>query len=405
MSTTAGFSLFLLAAASLSWSSYLQSQSTPSAQSTRPSPHARVDQNSRVDYIGDAACRSCHEQKVDSFHRTAHYLTSQLPSEGSILGDFKAGNNILKTSNPDLLFRMDVKNGDFFQTAVEGAPPHINTHSEAFDFVIGSGGKGQTYLYWRGDQLFQLPVSYWNQIGWINSPGYRDGVANFDRPIIPRCMECHATYFEALLPPPNRYRKSGFTVGITCEKCHGPGKSHAQRYNSSPRPQESGIINPARFSRERQIDLCAWCHAGHGRAIRPWFSYVPGQPLSEYIDLPAADEFTQVDVHGSQVELLKRSRCFESSKMTCLTCHDVHTTQHNLADYSSVCLKCHKVESCGVFAKQGPRIADNCIDCHMPKQPTNLIVFNRLGRQARPEVRNHWIGIYSSPLDPAPLRR
>jgi hypothetical protein len=28
-------------------------------------------------------------------------------------------------------------------------------------------------LFWKNDQLFQLPVSYWNELGWINSPGYR----------------------------------------------------------------------------------------------------------------------------------------------------------------------------------------------------------------------------------------
>ena len=262
MSRIAGFLLILLGWASLPWINYPQSQPSTPAQATWSSDAGNTDKNSRVDYIGDAACRSCHEEKVDSFHRTAHSLTSQLPSEGSILGDFEAGNNVLKTSNPDLVFRMEAKNGGFFQTAIEGQPPHASTHSEAFDLVIGSGGKGQTYLYWEGDELFQLPVSYWNEIGWVNSPGYRDGVANFDRPIIPRCLECHATFFEALPPPPNRYRKSGFTVGITCEKCHGPGKEHAHLYSSQAQAQGSAIINPARLSRDRQMDLCAWCHAG-----------------------------------------------------------------------------------------------------------------------------------------------
>src|SRR2546422_8885079 len=86
-------------------------------------------------------------------------------------------------------------------------------------FVIGSGGKGQTYLFWKADQLFQLPISYWRELGqWVNSPGYRDGVANFGRPIIARCLECHASYFESLPPPDNRYSKTGFVLGITCEK-------------------------------------------------------------------------------------------------------------------------------------------------------------------------------------------
>jgi len=34
----------------------------------------------------------------------------------------------------------------------------------------------------------------------------------------------------------------------------------------------------------------------------------------------------------------------------------------------------------------------------MPKQETNLIVFNSAGKQMRPQVRNHWIKVYAAPL-------
>jgi len=350
---------------------------------------------SRKDYVGDGVCQSCHQDKVLSFHRTAHFLTSRLPSRESILGSFSRDANVLKTSNLDLFFRMEEKDGEFFQTAVEGMPPYESTQSEKIGLVVGSGGKGQTYAYWRGDQLFQLPVSYWTKLGWVNSPGYEDGTANFARPIIPRCLECHGTYFTAVPPAPNRYKKTGFVVGITCEKCHGPGRAHSQQYASkNVAGGESRILNPARFARERQMDLCAWCHAGHGSALRPVFSYEPGQPLDQYIEFPATVPDAPVDVHGSQVELLKKSRCFASSPMSCLTCHNVHLPQHDLASFSERCLTCHKAESCGMFAKQGKQIASNCIDCHMPKQETNLIVFDANGRKAKPEVRNHWIKVY-----------
>ena len=129
----------------------------------------------------------------------------------------------------------DGKEDTFLQTAVAGTPPHTNSRSERIAFVIGSGEKGQTYLYWSDDQLFQLPVSYWAKLGWVNSPGYRDGFANFDRPIIPRCLECHASYFEALPPPSNKYSTTGFSLGIGCEKCHGPGREHVQRETSKTR--------------------------------------------------------------------------------------------------------------------------------------------------------------------------
>jgi hypothetical protein len=349
--------------------------------------------NPRENYLGDDACNLCHRDKIESYHQTAHYLTSRLPAKDSILGNFSPDENILKTSNPDLFFRMEAKDGGFFQTAVQGMPPYVISRTERFGLVVGSGGKGQTFLFWKGDLLFQLPVSYWKDVGWVNSPGYRDGVAYFDRPVNSRCLECHGTYFDSLAPPINRYGQTGLTIGITCEKCHGPGREHVQRFRSKPSetPSHPDILNPAQFSRERQMDLCAWCHAGHGEPLPPTFSYIPGEPLDKYLVLPQPDPDAPIDVHGSQVELLKKSRCFQSSTMTCLTCHDVHATQKDPAAFSEHCLHCHKVES---HPKIGKPIANNCVDCHMPKQKTSLIVFNWNGRRVSPEVRNHWIKIY-----------
>ena len=139
------------------------------------------------------------------------------------------------------------------------------------------------------------------------------------------------------------------------------------------------------------MDVCGWCHAGHGTLLQPAFSYIPGEPLDKYLELPQPDPQAPIDVHGSQVELLQQSRCFQSSTMTCLTCHDVHATQNDPAAFSQHCLHCHKVES---HPKMSHQIADNCIDCHMPKQQTNLIVFSWNGRKVSPEVRTHWIRIY-----------
>ena len=178
-------------------------------------------------YVGDEVCAGCHRDKAEAFHQTAHYLTSRLPDKTAILGSFAPDSNRLNTSNPDLFFLMEAKKDGFFQTAVQGVSPYTTTRSEKFGLVVGSGGKGQTYLCWKGDELFQLPVSYWTQVGWVNSPGYRDGTANFDRPIVPRCLECHGTYFHSL--GSNHYEKTGFIVGITCEKCHGPGAEHVER--------------------------------------------------------------------------------------------------------------------------------------------------------------------------------
>jgi hypothetical protein len=373
----------------------------PNARSQTVTPSAGIEAqkaagtpDSSRDFAGDAACERCHAEKAATFHQTAHSLTSRLPAPGSILGSFAAGGNVMKTANPDLFFRMEQKGNDFFETAVTGAAPFITERREQFAFVIGSGGKGQTYLFWKGNDLFELPVSYWRELGWVNSPGYRDGVANFNRPVIPRCLECHASYFHSVPPPMNRYDKSGFVLGITCEKCHGPGRIHIQSHSAeSSAKSDTDILNPARFSRDRQMDLCAWCHAGAGDPIQASFSYTPGEQLERYLKLPDPNPAAPIDVHGSQVELLQRSLCYQKSEMTCLTCHDVHAIQHDLTAFSKRCLSCHQPET-AMFPKQNHKVESNCIGCHMPLQETSLIVFDQNGKRASPKVRNHWIKVY-----------
>jgi hypothetical protein len=106
--------------------------------------------------------------------------------------------------------------------------------------------------------------------------------------------------------------------------------------NSKPHPEMV-------FARDRQMDLCAWCRAGHGVALLPTFSYIPGEPLGKYLELPKPEPDAPIDVHGSQVELLKKSRCFQSSSMTCLTCHDVHATQRDPLHSPSIA--CAAIES------------------------------------------------------------
>jgi hypothetical protein len=341
---------------------------------------------------------SCHEAQK-AYLRTAHHYTSQPATRESIAGSFNPGKNILKSPEPELHYRMEARNDGFYQTAVLGTPPDTVSMSERFDFVVGSGRKGQTYLYWgKDDQLFQLPVSYWTAMAsWVHSPGYDERFVNFSRPVPPRCLECHATRFESFVNDnlANRYHKTNYVLGISCEKCHGPGAQHeALNAPNAPKPTEQAIINPAKLSRDRQLGLCALCHGGLGVAKAPAFSFKVGDALEDYLQLENPKPTDALDVHGNQLALLERSKCFTSSNMTCSTCHNVHVPQREVKDFSERCLTCHKIQSCGLFPKRGRSISNKCVDCHLPNQDSNVIVSSHDGVRIRPKVRNHWIKIY-----------
>jgi Cytochrome c554 and c-prime len=348
--------------------------------------------------VGDEACRACHQGQVDTYHHTAHFLTSSLPGGHWFDTRFSPGSNLLMTVETNLSFRMHITENGYFETAIKQlSPTQIAHHTEQIDIVIGSGRKAQTYLFWKGDQLFELPVSYWINLGkWGYSPGYIDGSARFERPVFPRCLECHANSFEALAPFTNRYHRASLVLGMSCEKCHGPGREHVARFLSQSPPQspsDMAIINPARLSRDRQMDACGLCHAGAGVPLVPSLSFQPGDVLSNYVTLPGTN--TPLDVHGMQSQMLAISRCFQSSPaMTCSTCHDVHKPQRDLAAFAANCLACHLITNCGEFVRRGHQIDDQCVVCHMPLQKTEVIISRVNGTTSHPKVRNHQIAIY-----------
>lgn len=346
--------------------------------------------------VGDSTCLSCHGDKA-SFEGTAHRLTMQHPSRATVAGHFGPGQNVLRTPNPNLYFHMNADSAGFTQTAVLKNGRDSTTRTERFALVSGIR-KGQSYLYWAGNQLYQLPVSYWASLDkWINSPGYIDGSMNFDRGISPRCFECHSTWIQQVMDPgaQNRYDTTGAILGITCERCHAAGREHVARERSVLHAMKGpAIVNPARLSRQRQMDACAQCHGGLGQPIAPTFSYVAGKPLERYLELPPVPANAVLDVHGNQVSALMRSRCYQGSQMTCITCHDVHQTQRDPKELSGRCLACHQEQSCKLFPKEGHGLKGRCVDCHMPLQESNLIVSGLEGKEEKALVRTHWIKVW-----------
>jgi hypothetical protein len=291
--------------------------------------------------------------------------------------------------------------GGYFVSAVTGIAPDTSVRTEKFAIVIGSGKRGQSYLYWQGDQLFELPVSYWRNVGWVNSPGYPDGTAVFSRPIGPRCLECHSSYFHSTADLPtkleNSYSTTDYVLGINCEVCHGPGRIHAEATTQTPANGGVGeIVNPSKLSRERKMDACALCHGGAAaKLFSPSFTFVPGAKLSDYLELQSVESDARIDVHGNQTGLLEKSRCYrESGTLTCGTCHNVHNSQSTQSTYSGSCLGCHTVTACPIYQLRGKRIATECVECHMPRQVSASMVSTTRGQSARVTMHNHWIKVY-----------
>ena len=132
------------------------------------------------------------------------------------------------------------------------------------------------------------PVSYWTDLGaWANSPNYQDGEANFEKRVLPNCLACHMEFAKTKGSPvfSNEFDRASLVLGISCERCHGPGKQHVQA--KMEKRAQTGIAQIGKLARERQMEVCAQCHGGLRAPIENPFSYVPGESLDAYFRAPA----------------------------------------------------------------------------------------------------------------------
>jgi Flp pilus assembly protein TadD len=249
-------------------------------------------------------------------------------------------------------------------------------------YVLGSGTRGIAFLIERDGFLFQSPIAWFAQQGrWDISPGYGefDAQPNFERPIQPDCLSCHANRFRPVAGTLNRYEPpifEGHAVG--CERCHGPGALHADRPGPSAEP-DSTIVNPARLSPPLRESVCQQCHLQGSfrftRAGRGPLVYRPGLPVHRFW----AVYLTKSSGRGSSeavghVEQMESSRCFRASReqLGCISCHDPHRLpppSAKAAYYRERCLACHARHGCALpppeRSKRGQ--AEDCVACHMPR--------------------------------------
>lgn len=359
-----------------------------------------------VVYIGSTKCINCHKNIYDSYISTAHYLSSRTASKDAIKGSFSSDSNVFYY-RPTLKVAMEQRDSSFYQVAYID---DMEKQARRFDIVFGSGRKGQSYAYWVGDYVFQLPVSYFApEKSWVNSPNYPPHNVKFDRNIPIGCFECHSSYINKTSVEVTEDRiidhldRNQIVYGIDCERCHGPAARHVDFHEKNPQEKKPGYISLySSLSKKERLDMCAMCHSGPRQTYKSTFYFAPGEKLSDYVYPDTSSVNTSdVDVHGKQYQLLAASQCFiKSNVLNCSSCHNTHVKEReNLALFSQRCMNCHNTANhnfCKMAPSVGESIVSNCIDCHMPAKPSRLITLMAQG-QKKPTpalVRTHYISIY-----------
>lgn len=365
-------------------------------------------------YTGSGQCAACHAVIAATYRQTG-MGRSFTPAAADLPG--------LDASGKARFYHQASR--QWYTVLRRDGAAYVRRHQIGFDgketnvlearaeYVIGSGNHAASLLHRATDgRLLQLPVAWYSETRtWGMAPGYdRAGHAGFRRGIDAECMFCHNAY------PLQPVREIPWTIpafpselprGIDCERCHGPGSEHVRLAGAGGAVSgvRAAILNPARLSAERQLEVCMQCHLqatnqalpfAVRRPDRPVFSYDPREPLSSYMLLfdrsrPREESF---EVNHAAYRL-RQSACFRGSagRMVCTTCHNPHDVPRGDAaarHYAEACRACHASLQPG-----HPPQAD-CASCHMPKRRTEDAV--------HVVMTDHWIARRPPAGDPLQAR-
>ena len=371
----------------------------PSNGAALPSeePQALLTAGADDGYVDTSTCAGCHQEIAEASRRTGMGRSFTSLTAGNLQADFTRNNTFYHEAS-DRYYSAYERGGKYYlrRHQVGSAGAEVNVVEKEIHYVVGSGNHARSYLHRTPDgRLLQLPPSWYSENGgfWAMSPGYdHSDHQGFRRAVDFECMSCHNAYpeiepgFDDLEHTPRFPGR--VPSGIDCQRCHGPGRKHLRALAAGEPPAKvrQAIVNPARLSSERQLEVCMQCHletTSHRlphsilRFGRRAFSYRPGQPLEDHVlhfdHAPGSGYDDKFEVVQS-VYRLRKSACFTQSKgaMTCTTCHDPHdvprgdqATRH----YSRVCQSCHTDIAANVQDNKHTT-ASECLSCHMPKRRT-----------------------------------
>ena len=190
-------------------------------------------------YVGTLTCAKCHETQHKSYLTTAHSLAMSLvePSREPADDEFhhKASGRRYRIYREAGLLRHAESLADS-----EGVPEEVGgpLGSIAFcdyplKYLVGSGRHSRTYLIEQDGFLMESPVTWYSSTRkWGLSPGFDQSFhAGFERTADKGCLVCHAGRFSS---GDRVYGRAEFReLAIGCERCHGPGSEHVQKWASA----------------------------------------------------------------------------------------------------------------------------------------------------------------------------
>jgi predicted CXXCH cytochrome family protein len=343
------------------------------------------------DYAGARSCAACHQE---IYEQQSH---SHMANALKTVEEFQR----VKGPLPEGTVHDRVNNIDYhIVRAADGLSLRVSRGSESTElpmhYALGSGANGISFLHELTGAVLELRVSFYPETNdWDLTPGQVDlrsidtdgvhppalhqtGGRRFAKQSSDNCLNCHTTL---LAYTEDRVDRAGSHFGVTCERCHGPGREHVeaelQGISHPPRNwQVEADLNrlnldspdPAVRATKREMRLCGECHGG------------------------SKTDAEDMQLSRFHVAALMASKCYAQvpAMLRCTDCHDPHGSaiRGDAEPYNQVCLACHGDPADQATkrvhpAQPGPdrlkqftfsgRVCTvesrgDCIRCHMPRR-------------------------------------
>ena len=305
-------------------------------------------------FVGSATCKTCHLEIYGRWTKTrmANVVVDPKVYPEAILPDLSKTNPLVTFQKEDIAFTYGSKwKQRYFQKVGDDY------------FPLGAQWDIQNQV-WRPYQV-AANTDWWT----VHYPGGNSPPAPLVR------------YATAAIPSTTTSKPRQVTEwNVGCEKCHGPGETHAKA------PARANIVNPARLSPAAAVDVCIQCHSQGQPLVSPnavtgkyydWpVGYQPGLALKDFWKLEepklGATTFTHF-ADGTGHKNRMQGNDFVQSVMyvngiTCSACHDAHGTANNadlLKPASVMCQTCHGQKT-GHSGHKAGSAGNECVACHMP---------------------------------------
>lgn len=351
-----------------------------------------INHSDTVNYVGKAACASCHQENFESFIHTGMGRSFGSANLARSSADFNR-EHLVTDSSTGLNYIPVIKGNDLYiREFLIDQGDTVHQLLVKIDFIVGSGQHTNSHMVKVGEYVYQAPLTYYTQEAvWDLPPGFKGNNSRFSRMIDLECMSCHNAM--PVMKEGSNFRFDQIAEGIDCERCHGPGEAHVnfQRSTDGQGKGDPRIINPSKLPLERQIDICQRCHLQGLNILQEGKSFSdfrPGMVLSDIFEvyLPAYSNDGEVIDMANHAQRFQQSACFKNSKedaFSCISCHNPHISVRNTPtkQFDGLCMECHTVTEHSTETD-----GSSCVSCHMPEVTTNDIGHVR--------IHDHKIGIY-----------